>query len=103
MAAGNSIRINTDEVSQVASSIEQTNNKLFDALERGKQEIEKLGNIWSGEAYEATASSFTSFAAKYFQTYKDIIDQYVTFLRKNVEQGNFDTETKNTTLADAFK
>lgn len=103
MAAGNSIRINTDEVSQVATNIEQINKKLFETLENGMQEIEKLGNTWSGEAYQETAASFGAFATKYFQTYKDVIDQYVSFLRKNVEQGYFDTETKNTSLAESFK
>ena len=38
-----------------------------------------------------------------FQNYEDIITQYVQFLRTNIEQGYFDTETQNIGLADAFK
>ena len=32
-----------------------------------------------------------------------IMTQYVQFLRTNIEQGYFDTETQNIGLADAFK
>ena len=35
--------------------------------------------------------------------YHDVIDQYVKFLRENVAQGYFETETSNTSLADSFK
>ncbi|WHY76959.1 hypothetical protein QNH20_23185 [Neobacillus sp. WH10] len=51
----------------------------------------------------ATISAYDRFAAKYFQTYHDILDNYVNFLRTNVEQCYFETETANTNLSDAFK
>lgn len=65
--------------------------------------IDQLANVWEGEATQATISSFDEFAAKYFQNYEDIITQYVQFLRTNIEQGYFDTETQNIGLADALK
>ncbi len=101
--AGNSIKINTDLVAQVASNIESLNNQLNDQLNDAKATVDSLANVWSGEAAEATISAFAEFSAKYFQDYKDILDQYVKFLRNNVEQGYFDTETANTNLADSFK
>ncbi len=103
MAAGISIRINTDEVSQIASNIDGVNKKLCEVLENSMREIDSLGKSWSGEAYERVQESYRSFAQKYFQTYKDVIDQYVAFLRTNVEQGYFDTETTNISLAESFK
>ena len=101
--AGNSIRVNTDQVAQIASNIEGLNKRLTEELNNSKATIDQLANVWEGEAAQATISSFDEFAAKYFQNYEDIITQYVQFLRTNIEQGYFDTETQNIGLADAFK
>ena len=101
--AGNSITINTDQVSQIASKLEALNKRLTEELQNSKSTIDQLSNIWEGEAAQATISSFDEFAAKYFQQYEDVITQYVQFLRINVEQGYMDTETQNIGLADAFK
>jgi len=101
--AGNSIKVNTDQVAQIASNLEHLNERLRDELNDSKATIDQLKNIWEGEAAQATISSYDEFAAKYFQNYEDIIKQYVSFLRTNVEQGYFDTETQNIGLADAFK
>lgn len=101
--AGNSIRVNTDQVTQIASNIEGLNKRLTEELTNSKATIDQLANVWEGEAAQATISSFDEFAAKYFQNYEDIITQYVQFLRTNIEQGYFDTETQNIGLADAFK
>jgi WXG100 family type VII secretion target len=101
--AGNSIRVNTDQVAQIASNIESLNKRLTEELTNSKATVDQLANIWEGEAAQATISSFDEFAAKYFQNYEDIITQYVQFLRTNIEQGYFDTETQNIGLADAFK
>lgn len=101
--AGNNIKVNTDQVGQIASKIEKLNGQLAEELQNGKNAIDSLKNIWTGEAADATVASFSEFASKYFKTYDDIIKQYVSFLRKNVEQGYFDVETANITLADNFK
>lgn len=101
--AGNSIRVNTDQVAQIASSLEKLNKQLTEELQSSKTTIDNLANIWEGEAAQETISSFDEFASKYFQNYEDIITQYVQFLRSNVEQGYFETETQNISLADAFK
>ena len=101
--AGNSIRVNTDQVAQIATNIENLNKKLTEELANSKATIDQLASIWEGEAAQATISSFAEFAAKYFQNYEDVITQYVQFLRTNIEQGYFDTETQNIGLADAFK
>lgn len=101
--AGNSIRVNTDQVLQIAGNLERLNNQLTDELNNSKITIDQLANIWEGEAAQATISSFDEFAGKYFQNYENIIAQYVKFLRDNVAQGYFDTENQNIGLADAFK
>ncbi|NMB34511.1 MAG: WXG100 family type VII secretion target [Clostridium sp.] len=97
------IRVNTDQVAQIATSIENLNNELRESLLSGQNTIKDLGNTWDGEAATATIGAFDEFASKYFQNYYDIIDNYVKFLRTNVDKGYFEVETVNTNLADAFK
>jgi len=101
--AGNSIRTDTDQVLQIASSLEGLNRDLSNELKNSKQTIDGLADIWQGEAARATITAFDSFSAKYFQTYEDVITQYVKFLRTNVAAGYEETETANIGLADAFK
>lgn len=101
--AGNNMRVNTDQVGQIASKLESLNKRLSEELNNGKAAVDNLANIWEGEAAQATISAFDEFAGKYFQNYEDVINQYVQFLRTNVEQGYFDTETQNVGLADAFR
>ena len=97
------IRVNTDQVAQIATNIENLNKRLTEELNESKATIDALANTWEGEAAQETISSFDEFAARYFQNYEDVITQYVKFLRTNVEQGYFETESANTSLADAFK
>ena len=103
--AGYAIRIDTDQVAQIATDIENQNVKLKDELEHSRQIVNRLTSekIWEGEAAEATCSAVDDFANKYFEKYQEVISQYVQFLRTNVEQGYLETETQNTALADAFK
>lgn len=101
--AGDNSRVNTDQVGQIADSLEALNQRLTEELTSSKATIDQLSNVWEGEAAQATISSFDEFAAKYFQNYEDIITQYVQFLRTNVENGYFETESANINLADAFK
>lgn len=97
------IKVNTEQVEQIAGNIERLNGQLNDSLKNAQTTINNLKNTWEGQASDSTVSSFNEFAQKYFQNYYDIIDQYVKFLRQNVASGYFQTETANTNLADAFK
>lgn len=97
------IKVNTDQVAQIANTIEGLNKKLDEQLKNSQATIKSLSNTWEGEAAQATVSSFDAFASKYFQNYYDIIDNYVKFLKTNVDAGYFETETGNTQLADVYK
>ena len=97
------IRVSTAQVGEIARTIESLNQRLSEELKTSQDTIKNLSNTWDGEAAEATISAYNEFAAKYFQNYYDILDNYVKFLRTNVEQGYFETETANINLADAFK
>ena len=97
------IRVSTAQVADIARTIESLNQKLSDELKTSQATVKNLSNTWDGEAAQATITAYEEFATKYFQNYYDILDNYVKFLRTNVEQGYFETETANINLADAFK
>jgi len=97
------IKVNTAQVSDIANTIERLNTQLAEELRTSQATVKNLTNTWEGEAAQATVSSYDAFASKFFQTYYDILDNYVKFLRVNVDQGYFETETANVNLADAFK
>lgn len=97
------IRVDTDQVAQIATTIESLSTELTSSLTEGKATLDNLANTWEGDAATETIASFDEFANAYFQSYEDVLTQYVSFLRTCVEQGYFETETSNTSLADAFK
>ncbi|WP_462410820.1 WXG100 family type VII secretion target [Neobacillus sp. Marseille-QA0830] len=97
------IKVNTAQVAEIAQTLEGINNKLMDELTRSKETINNLKSTWEGEGADATVAAYEEFSQKYFQTYYDIITSYVDFLRRNVDQGYFETETTVVSLADQFK
>lgn len=97
------IKVNTAIVADTAATIERLNQQLRDELQNSEDTIKSLDSTWEGEAAQATIQSYEQFARKYFDTYHEILDNYAKFLRMNVDQGYFETETHNTNLADAFK
>lgn len=97
------IILDSEQVLAIASQIENDNNELLNLLNESKATIDNLASFWSGQAADETRSSYESFASSYFQTYQDILNQYVKFLRTNVAEQYTQTEMANTQLADAFK
>lgn len=101
--AGTQITIDSEQVLAIASQIESDNKKLQELLNQSKATIDGLSSVWTGKAAEETRSAYEAFAGKFFQTYYDVLDQYVKFLRKNVSEQYSQAEQANTQLADAFK
>lgn len=101
--AGNSIRISTDQVTQIAQTIENLNNKLTDELNNSRNVVQQLSTIWQGEAAQTTIDSYNDFAKKYFQNYADVIKQYVAFLKGEVAPGYSEKEKINTGIGETLK
>ena len=97
------ITLDTEQVLAIASQMENDNKQLQQLLNDSKASVDSLSSYWSGKAADETCSSYEAFANKFFQTYYDILDQYVKFLRRNVADQYEQTEGANTQLADAFK
>lgn len=97
------ITIDSEQVLGIATQIESDNQQLQQLLEDSKTTLNNLASSWTGGAAEQTRSSYETFAGKYFQTYFDVLEQYVKFLRTNVAEQYTETENLNTQLGDAFK
>ena len=97
------ITIDSEQVLSIALQIENENKNLQQLLEDSKTTVDNLSSYWTGKAAEDTRASYDSFAGKFFQTYYDVLNQYVKFLRTNVAAQYEQTEQVNTQLADAFQ
>ncbi|MDR1210347.1 MAG: WXG100 family type VII secretion target [Clostridiales bacterium] len=97
------ITLDSEQVLAIASQIESDNHQLQQLLDDSKASVDALSSNWAGRASDETRASYESFAGKYFQTYYDVLEQYVKFLRNNVAAQYEQTEQVNVQLADAFK
>ena len=97
------ITIDSEQVLGIATQIENDNQQLQQMLNDSKAAVDSLSSYWNGSAAEETRASYDSFAGKFFQSYFDVLNQYVKFLRTNVAAQYEQTEQVNTQLADAFK
>lgn len=97
------ITVNTEQVTQIAIQIGQSNQNLYDLLQDSRTKINNLSTVWSGQASQTTIENYNTFANKFFQTYYDVLNQYVDFLNKNVANNYFAVEQHNISLAAAFK
>ena len=101
--ATTAITLDSDQVVAIATQIENDNKQLMQLLTDSKASVDNLSTYWTGGSADATKSSYDSFANKFFQTYYDVLEQYVKFLRTNVATQYTETEKANTQLSDAFK
>ena len=97
------ITLDSDQVVGIASRIESDNQELQQLLNDSKATLDSLSASWTGKAADETRAAYDSFAGKFFQTYYDVLNQYVKFLRTNVAAQYEATEQVNTQLADAFR
>lgn len=101
--AGNNITISTEQVNGIANQMSQKNEQLNEELIRCKNVVDKLQDVWQGQASEATIQAFNSFANDYFANYKQCIEDYVNFLRNVVNVNYAEVEKTNMNVAEAFK
>lgn len=97
------ITLDSAQVLGIASQMDSDNKELQRLLNDSRTTINNLASYWTGQAAEETRASYEAFSNKFFQTYYDVIDQYVKFLRSNVAEQYEQAEMSNKQLADAFK
>ena len=81
--AGNSIRYSegTDSIINTAAAISELGDEFFNEYTQLYDLVEgELSNVWKGEDSNAFKNKVTE-EKRYFETMRDIINEYATFLR----------------------
>ena len=94
--------VNTEQIIQIAATIDRLNNQLNDTLTTSQNTVNNLRITWKSQASDAAISSFNEFASKSFQDYYVSIDKYVGFLRQNIADGCIPAQTDGKRMSDAL-
>ena len=87
-------RIDTEVIAATATEINRLNMQLTDTLENSQKAIHSLKGVWTGQAAETTYAAYDQFASKYFENYRETLNNYVVFLKKAAAEGYESTETR---------
>ena len=77
------IQISLAEVSESANRMKNLNQQMYDNLQMMKKDMNGLNVSWLSEGGEEIRNRFNMLSAK-FDTYKQAIDSYVSFLELTV-------------------
>lgn len=100
MAEG-TIKVSTGALRSTSSSVKTINGSLYNNLSDIQAKMQSLRSSWQSEAADAIQTKFNATAQKYFEAYKQIIDNYCVFLEHAAETYET-TETSIKTNAEAF-
>lgn len=100
---GQEIAIKTQQVINTATVIGTHNSNITYALEPVESAIQAMRTEWSSPAGERAAECFYTISNMYKDTRPKVIQNYINYLCQQVGEGYEETETTNTSLADAFK
>ena len=76
------ITISPSEVLSIANTIASLNDRLKETLEATNKKVQDIDG--QGQGINATKDNFNQFANKYYDSYHDLLNQYVEFLRHRV-------------------
>lgn len=97
------LRISTNEVRAIGGEIIGYSSDLHRQLTTIKQAMQQTGEKWKGSAADEIRANFESAANKFFDKYKEIIDNYGEFLKITVAQSYDELEQQLTSNASQFK
>lgn len=97
------VKISTDLVATAANKISSLNNEMRNGFPEVQSAINKLNGAWDGAAATAAMNKFNAIKNAYCDARYDVVNNYVTFLRQQIDAGYTQTENVNTSLADQFK
>ncbi len=92
--------IDSAVITSTASTISNLNEELNQTLLASQASVQALSGFWTGQAAETTIAAFNTFAANYFAKYKEMLNNYVTFLNKSANEEYDATERANVSKAD---
>lgn len=94
--------IDTEVILATANEIHRLNTQLTETLESSQKTVHSLKGVWTGKAAETTFSAYDQFAAKYFENYRETLNNYVVFLKKAAAEGYESAETVVTQLGETI-
>ena len=97
------ILINTAAVSNTADQIDATNIDLRDGLSDIDSAIRSLQQNWEGEAASSCANKYDYIKRNFADARFSVVNDLVTFIRKQVDEGYETTEKTVSSAAAAFK
>jgi uncharacterized protein YukE len=97
------IKVDTERVAATAKSVETYNNTIRDDFASVESAIKALNNVWDGSASTNAISAFYDIKSAFYGPRYDVVNQYVHFLRHQVDPSYTQAENANKSLADAFK
>lgn len=103
MVSTGQFNITTSEIRSIASNIRTANDNLCAELENSKGLVNSLREYWDGgQSVETTIENFNKFYEKYYQTYKDTILAYATYLETVAVEDTITTDTKASELGEVY-
>lgn len=97
------LKINTDIAVITATNIKTINGQIRDDFSNVQNAINQLDNSWEGSVASKTISKFNEIKYKFADARYNVVDNYVSFLLRQVSEGYEQTEEVNKSLADEFK
>lgn len=97
------LKINTEAVVTAAEHIRNINNQIRDGFSSVQEAVSRLDSSWDGSAATGAINKFNEIKMKLPDVRYNVMNNYATFLLQQVGEGYTQTETANTSLADAFK
>ena len=97
------ILINTAVVSNTADQIDTTNKKIRDDLSDIDSAIRTLQQNWEGEASNSCTNKYEYIKRSFADARFSVVNDMVTFMRKQVDEGYETTEKAVSSAASAFK
>ena len=97
------MKVNTDAVVTVAKNIKRINDDIRNQFSDVESAIRRLDSSWDGSAATNAIGKFNSLKGAYCDNRYKVIENFVNFLLQQVGEGYTQTESANTSLADAFK
>ena len=95
--------IDSEDVSAIASELEGLNDDMDDVLQDSLKMMEALRSVWQGNDAEETITAYETHASKYFEEFKSAVEEYVTFLKRQVSEGIINVSNVNKSSIDTFK
>lgn len=90
--------VDTAVIKETELTIRRQNERLTEILNDSKKTIDALKGEWTGEAADTTIGAYDQFAAKFFEEYQRMLNNYADFLKVAAGEGYESAEKKVSTL-----